>query len=267
MGHWLDQYRVERASVDVEFLAAGIARYLQVIAEDAEALSQDPHRRDKLFAEIRSQPGVRTSPYASQSVKPGEDPDLYLVPANAAIDSLTPPSSFEDRVKRMHIAFPAMMVYNEYKLKFALVDHPDLRHKVDIRRQQIMDEWRRDVLGVPSTTCSWHAQKPNTRPPTPTLALNCPDSRHSSKRLSEDESEDFLKNPQTMIGKQFFYESPSEGSKDSGVWVLLSYQVRMAEDRSVVYEYKLFHQAYGTRAITFGREDVANLLKYSSMHC
>ena len=92
----LDIYKVPRASVDVEAIAQGLARYLQMTAEDTEVLSQDPTRRDKLVAELYKQPGVKPNCYASQFVQPGGDPDAHLVPANAEIAKLTPPKTFEE---------------------------------------------------------------------------------------------------------------------------------------------------------------------------
>ena len=94
--HHLDIYKVPRASVDVEAIAQGLARYLQMTAEDTEVLSQDPTRRDKLVAELYKRPGVKPNCFASQFVQPGGDPDAHLVPANAEIAKLTPPKTFEE---------------------------------------------------------------------------------------------------------------------------------------------------------------------------
>ena len=96
VNHSLDIYKLPRASVDVEAMAQELARYLQMTAEDAEVLSQDPTRRDELVAELYKQPGVKPNSYASQFVPLGGDPDAHLVPANAEIAKLTPPKSFEE---------------------------------------------------------------------------------------------------------------------------------------------------------------------------
>ena len=92
----LDLYKLPRQQVDVEALAQEMARYLRITAEDAEYLSYDPARRDAIIAELYTLPGVKPSPWANQFVAEGQNPDEYLVPANAAIAELTPPKSLEE---------------------------------------------------------------------------------------------------------------------------------------------------------------------------
>ncbi|KAI1791672.1 hypothetical protein LXA43DRAFT_1181574 [Ganoderma leucocontextum] len=108
--HSLDVYKMPRQSVDVEALAQELARYLQMTAEDTEVLSQDPTRRDELIGELYKQLGIA---------------------------KLTPRKSFEERVERLHLAFAAMMVFNQYKVGYALRDLPDLERKVERRRHEL----------------------------------------------------------------------------------------------------------------------------------
>ncbi|KAI1791693.1 hypothetical protein LXA43DRAFT_1010101 [Ganoderma leucocontextum] len=122
----LDIYKLPRESID----------YLQMAAEDSEVLSQDVTRRNELIGELYKRPGVE--PYHPHNfVPPGGEPDAYLVPANAEIAKLTPPKSFEEHVERFHLIFPALMIFNRYKVGFALRDHPDLERKVVKRKREL----------------------------------------------------------------------------------------------------------------------------------
>ena len=94
--HPLDQYKLPRASVDVESLAQELSRYLKITAEDTEFLSHDATRRDELVAELYQHPDVKPSIASNQFVPLGGDPDAHLVPANAEIARLTPPKTLEE---------------------------------------------------------------------------------------------------------------------------------------------------------------------------
>ncbi|KAM5539584.1 hypothetical protein V8D89_006693 [Ganoderma adspersum] len=275
VNHSLDIYKLPRASVDVEAMAQELARYLQMTAEDAEVLSQDPTRRDELIAELYKQPGVKPNSYASQFVPLGGDPDAHLVPANAEIAKLTPPKSFEDRVHRLHLAFAALMVYNQYKVGYALLDLPDLERKVERRRHEIMDDWRRNVFHVrfPPRRRGFVPSKqpsaPNV-PPGPSQALRIPSllpSGYSLEGASEDEMLNFLNNPHTMIGKQFIH-SPPQGrdrdQQDSGTWEIISYTVKKAAG-GVEHEYQVLLQASGSDPVPMDREEVRYLLQHSTV--
>ncbi|PIL24472.1 hypothetical protein GSI_14226 [Ganoderma sinense ZZ0214-1] len=264
----LDMYKIPRASVDAEAIAQGLARYLQMTAEDTEVLSQDPTRRDKLIAELYEQPGLKPNCYASQFVPPGGDPDAHLVPANAEIAKLTPPKSFEDR---LHLAFAAMMVYHQYKVAYALRGMPDLERRVRIRRREIMDKWRRDVFDVkfpPRRRGYGASQTPSTPSPTqaclPTVPLA---SLHDSPQgVSEDEAQNFLSNPHTMIGKQFVHSPPAQGADqdDSGTWEVISYTVKKGDNGGVDHEYQVLLQAFGADPVPMDKEEVRYLLQYST---
>ncbi|KAI1791675.1 hypothetical protein LXA43DRAFT_1181577 [Ganoderma leucocontextum] len=252
--HSLDVYKVPRQSVNVEALAQELARYLQMTAEDTEVLSQDPTRRDNLIWELYKQPGVKPNCYASQFVPPGGDPDAHLVPANAEIEKLTPPKSFEERVKRLHLAFAAMMVFNQYKVGYALRDLPDLERKVERRRHELMDEWRRDVFAV-------------RFPPRPPCLPTAPPSHYSAKRVPEDELLNFLDNPHTMVGKQFVHSPPQDqdqDQEDSDTWEVISYTAKKT-DTGVEHQYQVLLQAFSEDPLPMDKEDVRDLLRYSRL--
>ncbi|PIL24421.1 hypothetical protein GSI_14175 [Ganoderma sinense ZZ0214-1] len=250
-------------------MAQELARYLQMTAEDTEVLSQDPTRRDKIIAELYKQPGLKPNCYASQFVSPGGDPDAHLVPANDEIAKLTPPKSFEDRVNRLHLAFAAMMVYNQYKVAYALRDLPHLELKVQARRREIMDEWRRDVFNVkfPPRRRGYEASQTPSTSPTQARDPTSPPSCHVSlQQVPDDEALDFLANPHTMIGKQFVHSPPAQRAdqEDSGVWEVISYTVKKADDGGIKHEYQVLLQAFGADPVPMDKEEVRYLLQYST---
>ncbi|TCD64272.1 hypothetical protein EIP91_004311 [Steccherinum ochraceum] len=257
MAYDLDMYKLPKDSVNVEAIATELARYLQMTSEDAEVLSQDPTERDKHIAELYSHPDVKPNPYASQFVQPGGNPDDYLIPANAAIARLTPPSTLKDRVMRFHITFPAMMVFEQYKIAYALLDLPHLLRKVHKRRHEIMEEWRRTYFHVhypPRRSAYSNKRVTVTTPPASARLLTSP-SRHSSSKVSDDESRDFLSNPHTMIGKKFVHTAPEAESEDNGTWEVISYTVKKADGGGVDHEYRVLLQTFGADALPMDREE------------
>ncbi|TCD61734.1 hypothetical protein EIP91_008001 [Steccherinum ochraceum] len=257
-------HKLPKESVDVEAIATELARYLKMSSEDAEVLSQDPTRRDKLIAELYKHPGVKPSHHASQFVQPGGNPDDYLVPANAAIARLTPPKSFEDRIMRLHIVWPASMVFHQYKIVYALLDQPNLLEKVIMRNHQIMEEWLRTDFHVRFPPPSFGASLSTPLAPSPARAPTPDRSSDTPKKLTEDQTKDFISNPHTMIGKQFVYAPPHE-SEDSGTWEAISYTVKKADGGGVDCEYQVLLESFKPDALPMGRDEVQDLLKYSSL--
>ena len=143
--------------MDVERLAQELARYLKISTEDAEYLSCHVTRRDEIIAELYRHPDVKPSIAADNFVPPDGDPDVHLVPANAEIERLTPPKTLEEyvpfllyralwlfyslhalsRVRRFHLAMAATMVFNQFKVYYALLDYPDLEMQVQIRKERM----------------------------------------------------------------------------------------------------------------------------------
>ncbi|KAI1791671.1 hypothetical protein LXA43DRAFT_389864 [Ganoderma leucocontextum] len=243
--HVLDRYKVPRRSVNVEALAQQLARYLKVTAEDTQYLSKHATRRDELFAELYKHPDVKSSVAPQEFVQLGSDPDAHLIPANAEIERLTPPKTIEDRVARLHVAAAALMVFNQYKVMYALLDHADLRSQVTRRKRQIMDEWRKgefvslfpELARRGSKTLPTRACLPTAPPPTRRSGI--------PKRVSNDEVEQFLRNPSALVGTPFVHSPPQDQEQgDSGAWEVASYTVRKG-DRGVEHEYQVLLDAFG----------------------
>nr|VWP01895.1 Cell morphogenesis protein (Cell morphogenesis protein PAG1) [Ganoderma boninense] len=262
----LDPYNVSRQLPNVEALAQQYARYLQIAGEDTEFLSYHVTRRDEIIAEFYSHPEVKSSIAPHQFVQPGEDPNIYLDGANDLIKKHTPPETLEDRVGRLHIAMAALMVFLEFKVNGALRDHPDLEFQVEVRKEQLMDEWYQTefarlfperwnrVSRTPSTLTT------RGRLPTP------PPTRRSgvAKPVSDDEVEEFLRTPYTLMGKRFVH-SPPEGHDQghSGAWKVVSYTVRDS-DEGIVHEYQVLLDALGVEPLPMDEGEVRYLLKYST---
>ncbi|KAM5538022.1 hypothetical protein V8D89_008219 [Ganoderma adspersum] len=244
--HILDKYKIPRESVDIEALAQGLAYYFKITAEDTQFLSKHIARHDELFAEFYKLPGVKPSVAACEFVPLGGDPDTHLVPANAQIERLTPPKMIEDRVARLHVAFAALMVYNQYKVMYPLFDHRDLQLQVDRWNAQI-----RGFQAPPPSACH--------TPPTPPRHLGDP------KRVSDDEAEHFLRNSSTLIGTRFVHSPPQEQDHgyDEGPWKIMSYTVREG-DEGVEHEYQVLLEALEGTPLPMDEGEVRYLLQYST---
>ena len=130
-----------------------------------------------------------------------------------------------------------------------------------------MDEWRRTNFHVrfpPRRKGLVPSKAPSTPPTRPRLPTP-PPSRHSPKRVSEDEALNFLSNPHTMIGKQFVHSPPrGQDQEDGGAWEVISYMVKKV-DGGVDHEYQVLLQAFGTDPVPMDREEVRYLLQYSTV--
>ena len=91
-----DFYKIPREAVDVEALAQQYCRYLCITNEDSEILSHDPTRRDKAVAELYEHPGIKANCNPEEIVPFGQSTDFYFKTANAELDRLTPPQTFEE---------------------------------------------------------------------------------------------------------------------------------------------------------------------------
>ncbi|KAI0779303.1 hypothetical protein C8Q74DRAFT_1258355 [Fomes fomentarius] len=193
------------------------------MGEDTEFLSYDPTRRDKLIAELYATEGVRPQQYADQIVPPGGDPDEYLRSANTAIAELTPPKSFEERLVRLHIAFPALQVFNQFKFGYALLDHNDLARQVMRRQTALMNDWAQNEYPrlFPDRV------KPNGQvlsTPRNDGRLITPPATLSPKVLSAEEIAEFLDSPHTLLGKRLQHSPPPDEYQDiKGKWEMASY--------------------------------------------
>ncbi|KAI0744550.1 hypothetical protein C8Q76DRAFT_764197 [Earliella scabrosa] len=235
----LDLYKVPRDQVDVEALAQELARYVRITTEDTEFLSYDPAH-----------------------------PDEYLGPANAAIAELTPPKSLEDRAKRMHIAFGATMVFSQFKIAYALRDHPDLDLEVERRQAALMDDWFKneyprlfpDRAKAMKDRASW--TPPNA---SNTVQASLAAGRSAQpKVISIDDVSQYLNKPETLLGKRFLHSPPQDQEQDyKGTWEMDSYSVRMSEGR-IDHEYQILLEALDGAPLPMGREDARFLLTHST---
>ncbi|KAI1791674.1 hypothetical protein LXA43DRAFT_1010028 [Ganoderma leucocontextum] len=262
----LDRYKVPKQSVNVEAIAQQFARYLKITAEDTQYLSYHPTRRDELVAELYKHPDLKSSVSPHQFVQPGGDPDAHLIPANAEIERLTPPKTLEERVARLHYAAAALMVFNQYKVIYALSDHHDLETRVTKRKRQIMDEWYNgEFIRLFPDLAKRTSATPAT-PPTRASLPTPPPTRRSGlpKRVSNDEVEQFLRNPSTLVGTRFVHSPPQDQEQgDSGAWEVASYTVRKG-DRGVEHEYQVLLDAFGGDPLPMDEGEVRYLLRYST---
>ena len=144
-----------------------------------------------------------------------------------------------------------------------------------------MDEWRRNVFDVrfpPRRKGFGVSSKAESAAPSCTLlAAGVPTppqvSCHCPEQLSEDELQNLLSSPHTMIGKQFVHSPPQglsqpEEQKDSGngTWEVISYSVKKADTGpGVVHEYQVRLQAFGADPVPMGMEEVQYLLQHSTL--
>ncbi|PIL24477.1 hypothetical protein GSI_14231 [Ganoderma sinense ZZ0214-1] len=277
--HPSDQYKATRESVDVESLAQELSRYLKITAEDTEFLSHHASHRDELFAELYKQFDVKSGPFsANQFVQVGGNPDAHLVPANAEIERLTPPKTLEDRVARLHVASAALVVFNQYKVGYALLDHPDLERQLQQRKTQIMDEWRKtefvrlfpeSAANAPGPSATPTALASLPGPPLSSSESSAGASDSSAPRpVSDDEAAQFLRDPGTMLGKRFVCSPPEDalyslGFEDRGLWEVVSCRVHM--DEGVVdREYMVLTEEDPDYPLPMGESQVRDMLRYST---
>ncbi|KAI0779287.1 hypothetical protein C8Q74DRAFT_1315944 [Fomes fomentarius] len=261
----IDIYKLPRESVDVEAIAQEMTRYLKMAAEDTEFLSYDSPRRDKLIAELYSTEGVMPFQYADQIVGDG-NPDDYLRAANAAIAELTPPKSFKDRVLRLHIAFPALLVFNQFKFGYALSDHYDLMMQVMKRKAAIMKHWHHHDL--PRLFPDRHGNRQViSTPPNQGRLLTPPATRRSAtpKVVSAEDIAEYLNSPHMLLKKRFQNSPPQDQDQDcKGEWEMASYSVRVV-DGEVEHEYQILLDELGGAVVPMGREEVRFLLMHSTL--
>ncbi|KDQ06476.1 hypothetical protein BOTBODRAFT_193024 [Botryobasidium botryosum FD-172 SS1] len=210
----IDRYKVPRASVDVEALAQQQARYLRIHAEEAQILAADPTARDKALAELNSSSKVKGGGVlaASVLVPYGDEPDEYLNRVDAELEKV--PVTVQERMSRLNYAFSALVVFYEYKIRYALPDHPDLMTQVRLRTIQIHNEWRGDFvrrfnLQIPPKAKA--KAKARVRPAPPRLPPS------STKIINTVEVEDLLKDPKLLLNMQFTCVA------DSATWVTDSF--------------------------------------------
>ncbi|EJF66301.1 hypothetical protein DICSQDRAFT_152266 [Dichomitus squalens LYAD-421 SS1] len=267
----LDVYKIPRNLVDVEALAQQASRYLKIAAEDAEFLSYHATRRDEIVAELYRQPGIKPNTSPDQFVPQGADPDVHLIPADAVIEELTPPKTLEDRVKRLHFAAAAMSVFSRFKITYGLLDHPDLEMQYQRRRTQIMSEYYKTEFALlfPESMKRVAAKRMPVTPPTRGHLPSPPPSRPStiSRRVSREDVDRFLNNPNTLVGKRFVHSTQGEGQdqsdSDYGTWHVTSYTVRVA-DGGVEHEYQVVLEALGGGALPMDGDEVRYLLQDST---
>ncbi|KDQ16110.1 hypothetical protein BOTBODRAFT_186794 [Botryobasidium botryosum FD-172 SS1] len=209
----LDHYKVDRASVDVEALAQRQARYLKIHAEEAQILAADPTARDRAIAEMNSSPMVKPGGLGASLLVPfGEDPNPYLDGLDAVLDKAA--VTTEERVKRLNCAICGLLVFSEYKVRFALLDYPDLKKKVQLRTQQIFDEWVAgdfaQKFGIQTSPSQPRASpSPPPRPPAASL-----------KHIDATSIDHLLKNPNFIFDMKFLLpDKPDDGS----AWELESF--------------------------------------------
>ncbi|TBU35440.1 hypothetical protein BD311DRAFT_679651 [Dichomitus squalens] len=265
----LDVYKIPRSLVDVEALAQQASRYLKIAAEDTEFLSHHATRRDELIAELYRRPGVKPNANPDLFVPLGGDPDVYFIPANAAIERITPPKTLEERVKRLHLAATAMSIFSRFKITYGLLDHPDLEMQYQRRRTQIMREWYKTEFALlfPESAA---AKRMPTTPPTRGHLPSPPPTRPAtvSRRVSREDVDEFLNNPHTLIGKRFVHSPPKgegqdQSDDDCGTWHVTSYTVRVA-DGGIEHEYQVVLEALGGGALPMDGEEVRYLLQDST---
>ncbi|KAI0748722.1 hypothetical protein C8Q80DRAFT_1121070 [Daedaleopsis nitida] len=280
--------------VDTEYLGRRWARYIQIASEDAEVLSQlDPTLRDHLIKRLYDSGEGAENAFPEQFVEFDDDPDPFLKAVDEKIDGLTPPKNSEERVLRAHLANAAMMVFQHYKIHYALMDLPrryeDAVAKT-MERQYVltpslwlslaamppnqrytlsMGEWYAEVLPTlrkapspynPSNSPTEAGHLPTPGPPTPAAT--------SSLQASADDHinlEHMINNPRTLFGKRFLCTPPAdaESSLDvGGKWHVVSFRIEAVDgDVDTTYEVVL-EEELGT-PIPFGEDEVREYLKHS----
>ncbi|KAH9859037.1 hypothetical protein C2E23DRAFT_801048 [Lenzites betulinus] len=268
----IDIYTVPRDQVDVEALSRQFVKYLQINAIDVQELSEHPQRRDAIIAELYARPETKPTFWPKDTVGadlPPEKYDEYLAQVDAAIEQLTPPNSLEDRVLRSHLASAAVMVVYQYKWSYALRAHPDLQNQVIIRYSAILNDWMKNEFRAlyPKQTNGMVHNPATITPPTAVNPLSPPPTRHSGqpKAITDSEVGEYLKNPQTLLGKQFLHAPPVGVEQDyKGLWEADSYSVRMLDGR-VDYEFLVRLEAFGVDLLPMGMGDMEFLLKHSTL--
>ncbi|OJT06158.1 hypothetical protein TRAPUB_2982 [Trametes pubescens] len=104
-------------------------------------------------------------------------------------------------------------------------------------------------------------------PPTTQNPLGPPPMRHSGKpkAITDSEVEEYLNNPQILLGKQFLHAPPVGVEQDcKGLWEADSYSVRML-DRRIDYEFLVHLEAFGADLLPMGKDDMEFLLKHSTL--
>lgn len=104
-------------------------------------------------------------------------------------------------------------------------------------------------------------------PPAALNPLSPPPTRHAGRPKAATDSEvgEYLKNPQTLLGKRFLHAPPVGVEQDyRGVWEADSYSARMLDGR-VDCEFLVRLEAFGADLLPMGMDDMAFLLEHSTL--
>lgn len=105
-----------------------------------------------------------------------------------------------------------------------------------------------------------------TTPPTASTSMLTPPPTHRQSRpkpVSEEDVEDFVKVPHTIIGRKFRHSPPdSEDADLAGVWSVARFSVDMVDGR-VESTYHVTFELFGQAHIPMGPEELRELLAHS----
>lgn len=122
------------------------------------------------------------------------------------------------------------------------------------------------VLYPKKTNGMVHNPATHTPGPTALNPLSPPPTRHSGKpkAVTDSEVEEYLKNPQTLLGKQFLHAPPVGVEQDyKGLWEADSYSVQMLDGR-IDHEFRIRLEAFGADLLPMSKDDMEFLLKHST---
>ncbi|KAI0744754.1 hypothetical protein C8Q76DRAFT_700993 [Earliella scabrosa] len=207
------QYKVAtRPSPDtINAFATRLLNYLNICTEDGFVTNRDPVTRDRVISTMREGDETTGSFSARSAVPTGEDPDAYVEYMDSIIATVSSKDtlSTEDRVQRMHAAFSAHMVFQEYKVRLAYIDQRDVFMKITQRA----DDLPTAAVGTPAAS---NASESRTAISTPPQIL-APSRPRPSSKLAASVIDDFLRSPSRMFDVVF----KTEG--DEVEWELTSF--------------------------------------------
>ncbi|KAL0950604.1 hypothetical protein HGRIS_007396 [Hohenbuehelia grisea] len=240
-------------SFSSEDLARRQVRYMNIGAEEAQYVSLDASRRDRVYKElVANDPcildlnGLMKSPAA-------KNPDAYLEAVDATLDSV--PITYEDHMMRAFYAGAATMVFQEFKVRPIKRTNPEVYKPISKRVNQLHTEFIHNYLSpkyglglplVPSTVENvLNPLKPNEVLP-------------SSRSMTIKDIQDIIAAPHKSLEIKFMLLRNNSG--DECKWEVTSF----TQDRKSGVSFEVLFEG-SKETIRMDVDEMRNLLEDSQV--